>query len=75
MCQECVDLFIELLREQMNDVSTERDCYIEFLKKVQDSRVTKEEETELAKQVEDVCNYVCVIKCTTDPNESLVENG
>lgn len=55
MCQECVDLFIELLREQMNDVSTERDCYIEFLKKVKDSRVTKEEEEELAKQVEDVC--------------------
>lgn len=55
MCQECVDLFIELLREQMNDVSTERDCYIEFLKKVKDSRVTKEEEEELAKQVENVC--------------------
>lgn len=75
MCQECVDLFIELLREQMNDVSTERDCYIEFLKKVQDSRVTKEEKTELAKQVEDVCSYAYVIKCMTDPNESLVKNG
>ncbi|KAK4521818.1 uncharacterized protein ATC70_004355 [Mucor velutinosus] len=54
MCQECVDLFIELLREQMNDVSTERDCYIEFLKKVQDNRVTKEEEIELVKQVQDL---------------------
>lgn len=55
MCQECVDLFIELLREQMNDVSTERDCYIEFLNRVKDSRVSKEEEIELAKQVENVC--------------------
>ncbi|CEP18604.1 hypothetical protein [Parasitella parasitica] len=54
MCQECVDLFIELLREQMNDVSTERDCYIEFLKKVKDSRVSKEEEAELEKQVQDL---------------------
>lgn len=55
MCQECVDLFIELLREQMNDVSTERDCYIEFLNRVKDNRVSKEEEIELAKQVENVC--------------------
>ncbi|KAI8643482.1 autophagy protein Apg6-domain-containing protein [Parasitella parasitica] len=54
MCQECVDLFIEMLREQMNDVSTERDCYIEFLKRVKDSRISKEEEEELEKQLEDL---------------------
>lgn len=54
MCQECTDMLLELLENQMSDVSRERDSYIEFLKKVKDSRVSKEEEKELAKQVEEV---------------------
>jgi beclin 1 len=54
MCQECTDMLLESLEKQMTDVGRERDCYIEFMKKVKDSRVTKEEEEELAKQVEEV---------------------
>lgn len=54
MCQECTDMLLECLEKQMNDVGRERDCYIEFMKRVKDSRVTKEEEEELAQQVEEV---------------------
>ncbi|KAI9478225.1 MAG: autophagy protein Apg6-domain-containing protein [Benjaminiella poitrasii] len=54
MCQECTDILLETLERQMSDVSRERDCYIEFLKKVKDSRVTKEEEEELEKQVDEL---------------------
>lgn len=54
MCQECLDILLELLNKRLTDVGRERDCYIEFLKKVKDSRVTPEEERELARQVEDL---------------------
>jgi beclin 1 len=54
MCQECLDILLELLNKRLTDVGRERDCYIEFLKKVQDSRVTLEEEKELVRQVEDL---------------------
>lgn len=54
MCQECTDMLLESLEKQMSDVGKERDSYIEFMKKVKDNRVTKEEEMELAKQVEEV---------------------
>lgn len=55
MCQECTDMLLESLERQMSDVGRERDAYIEFLKKVKDNRVTKKEEEELVKQVEEVC--------------------
>ncbi|KAI7905922.1 autophagy protein Apg6-domain-containing protein [Cokeromyces recurvatus] len=54
MCQECTDILLETLERQMSDVSRERDCYIEFLKKVKEGRVTKEEEEELKNQVEEL---------------------
>lgn len=58
MCQECTDMLLESLEKQMSDVGRERDCYIEFMKKVKDSRVSKDEEEDLAKQVEEV-NLCC----------------
>ncbi|GAA5810312.1 hypothetical protein MFLAVUS_003733 [Mucor flavus] len=54
ICQECTDMLLECLEKQMNDVGRERDSYIDFMKKVKDSRVTKEEEEELSKQVEEL---------------------
>lgn len=54
ICQECTDMLLECLEKQMNDVGRERDCYIDFMKKVKDSVVTKAEEQELGKQVEEV---------------------
>lgn len=57
MCQECTDMLLESLEKQLEDVGRERDCYIDFLKKVKDSQVTDEEEQELRQQVEEVCLY------------------
>ncbi|KAI8372628.1 autophagy protein Apg6-domain-containing protein [Choanephora cucurbitarum] len=54
MCQECTDMLLEHLQKQMTDVGRERDCYIDFLKKIKDSRVTAEEEAELTQQVEEL---------------------
>lgn len=62
MCQECTDMLLECLEKQMNDVGRERDCYIEFMKRVKDSRVTKEEEEELAQQVEEVRFFLFLMK-------------
>lgn len=54
LCQECTDMLLEALEKQLEDVSRERDCYIEFMKKVKDSRLSNEEEQELRKQLEEV---------------------
>lgn len=54
MCQECLDILLELLNKRLTDVGRERDCYIEFLKKVQDSRVAPQEEKALGSQVEEL---------------------
>ncbi|KAI8067644.1 autophagy protein Apg6-domain-containing protein [Gilbertella persicaria] len=54
MCQECTDMLLENLQKQMMDVGKERDCYIDFLKKVQDSRVSPDEEEGLARQVDEL---------------------
>ncbi|KAI8333322.1 autophagy protein Apg6-domain-containing protein [Chlamydoabsidia padenii] len=34
MCQECTDMMLESLERQLNDVGRERDCYLDFLKKI-----------------------------------------
>ncbi|KAG0170172.1 autophagy protein 6 [Apophysomyces sp. BC1034] len=54
MCQECTDMLLESLERQLEDVSRERDCYIDFLRKVKDSRISVQEEEELQKQVEEL---------------------
>ncbi|KAG1054547.1 hypothetical protein G6F46_002163 [Rhizopus delemar] len=54
LCQECTDMLLEALEKQLEDVSRERDCYIEFMKKVKDSRLSNEEEQELRKQLEEL---------------------
>ncbi|KAI8996809.1 autophagy protein Apg6-domain-containing protein [Pilobolus umbonatus] len=54
MCQECTDMLLESLEKELEDVSHERDCYIDFLKKVKDNRMTKEEEDVLKNQVKEL---------------------
>ncbi|KAI8369425.1 autophagy protein Apg6-domain-containing protein [Radiomyces spectabilis] len=54
MCQECTDMLLEALEKQLDNVGRERDCYIDFLKKIKDSQVSEEEEISLRKQVEEL---------------------
>ncbi|KAH8553449.1 autophagy protein Apg6-domain-containing protein [Umbelopsis sp. PMI_123] len=54
MCQECTDILLESLRRQLDDVSKERDCYIEFLKKVSESKIDPAEEKILRKEIEEL---------------------
>lgn len=54
MCQECTDILLDSLRRQLEDVSRERDCYIEFLKKVSDSKIDEAGEETLRKEIEEV---------------------
>ncbi|KAG1472965.1 hypothetical protein G6F56_001226 [Rhizopus delemar] len=54
LCQECTDMLLEALEKQLEDVSYERDCYIEFMKKVKGSKLSREEEEELRKQLEEL---------------------
>ena len=51
MCQECTDMLLESLDKQLVDVGLERDCYIEYLEKVKDGRISDEELKELEQQV------------------------
>jgi beclin 1 len=54
MCQECTDILLDSLRRQLEDVSRERDCYIEFLKKVSESKIDEAGEETLRKEIEEV---------------------
>jgi beclin 1 len=54
MCQECTDILLESLRRQLEDVSRERDCYIEFLKKVSESKIDDAGEETLRREIEEV---------------------
>ncbi|KAI8584800.1 hypothetical protein K450DRAFT_168256 [Umbelopsis ramanniana AG] len=56
MCQECTDILLESLRRQLDDVSRERDCYIEFLKKVSESKIDPAEEKILRKEIEELAD-------------------
>ncbi|KAI7860430.1 autophagy protein Apg6-domain-containing protein [Circinella umbellata] len=54
MCQECTDMLLESLEKQLEDVGLERDCYIEYLEKVKEGRVTDDELKELEQQVHEL---------------------
>lgn len=55
MCQECTDLLLESLERELEDVSRERDAYIEFFAKIKENRVDDEMRQELEHVVEQVC--------------------
>ena len=54
MCQECTDMLLESLEKQLEDVGLERDCYIEYLEKVKEGRITDDELKELEQQVHEL---------------------
>lgn len=54
MCQECTDMLLESLSRQLADVSRERDCYIDFLKKVNSGIMSDEEQEDLKKDIAEV---------------------
>ncbi|CAG8498538.1 9631_t:CDS:2 [Diversispora eburnea] len=53
MCHECTDLLLDSLSKQLTDSSRERDCYIDFLKKVNVNVISDEEEKKLQKEIEE----------------------
>lgn len=55
MCQECTDLLLESLEKELEDVSRERDAYIEFFAKIKENRVDDDMRKELEHAVEQVC--------------------
>ncbi|KAI9496090.1 autophagy protein Apg6-domain-containing protein [Zychaea mexicana] len=54
MCQECTDMLLESLEKQLEDVGLERDCYIEYLEKVKEGRITDDELKDLEQQVKEL---------------------
>ncbi|KAI9252269.1 autophagy protein Apg6-domain-containing protein [Phascolomyces articulosus] len=54
MCQECTDMLLESLEKLLEDVGLERDCYIEYLGKVKDGRITDDELKDLEQQVHEL---------------------
>ncbi|KAI7863405.1 autophagy protein Apg6-domain-containing protein [Spinellus fusiger] len=51
MCQECTDMLLESLEKQLEAVGRERDCYIDYLKKIKQNQVSEEEQSSLEHQV------------------------
>ncbi|RHZ58171.1 hypothetical protein Glove_375g99 [Diversispora epigaea] len=54
MCHECTDLLLDNLSKQLTDSSRERDCYIDFLKKVNVNVISDEEQKKLQKEIEEI---------------------
>ncbi|CAO3577691.1 unnamed protein product [Absidia cylindrospora] len=46
MCQECTDMMLEGLERQLDDVGRERDCYLDFLKKVKEQHQSSTSSTQ-----------------------------
>ncbi|KAI9311067.1 autophagy protein Apg6-domain-containing protein [Dichotomocladium elegans] len=54
MCQECTDLLIESLSKELEDVSRERDAYIEFFENVKENRVDGQTQKEVEQQLKEL---------------------
>lgn len=63
MCQECTDLLLESLEKELEDVSRERDAYIEFFAKIKENRVDDDMRQELERVVEEVYMKIYVQPC------------
>ncbi|GBC03299.1 hypothetical protein RclHR1_05060002 [Rhizophagus clarus] len=72
MCYECTDILIDSLKKQLSDASKERDCYIDFLKKVNESVISDSEKISLQKEIQEIkSNELAAIKKLKDiENES-----
>ncbi|CAG8513138.1 6371_t:CDS:2 [Scutellospora calospora] len=54
MCQECTDMLLDSLSKQLTDASRERDCYIDFLKKINVSVISDAEQENLQKEIQEI---------------------
>lgn len=53
MCYECTEILLDSLKKQLSDASKERDCYIDFLKKVNESVISDSEKISLQKEIQE----------------------
>nr|CAG8574129.1 6284_t:CDS:1 [Entrophospora candida] len=53
MCQECTEMLLDSLSKQLTDTSKERDCYKDFLKKMNGSIISDEETEKLQKEIQE----------------------
>jgi beclin 1 len=53
MCYECTEILTDSLKKQLSDASKERDCYIDFLKKVNESVISDSEKINLQKEIQE----------------------
>ncbi|SAL96178.1 hypothetical protein [Absidia glauca] len=56
MCQECTDMMLEGLERQLDDVGRERDCYLDFLKKIKQQQHDKAPSTTTSPSTDDTTN-------------------
>ncbi|CAB4469606.1 APG6-domain-containing protein [Rhizophagus irregularis] len=54
MCYECTEILLDSLKKQLSDASKERDCYIDFLKKVNESVISDSEKISLQKEIQEI---------------------
>ncbi|RIA80362.1 beclin-1 [Glomus cerebriforme] len=67
MCYECTDMLVDKLKKQLSDASKERDCYIDFLKKVNGSVISDTEKEDLQKEIQEIkSNELTAIKKLKD---------
>ncbi|CAI2165079.1 18695_t:CDS:2 [Funneliformis geosporum] len=53
MCHECTDMLLDSLKKHLADASKERDCYIDFHKKVNVSVISDTEKENLQKEIQE----------------------
>lgn len=53
MCYECTEILFNSLKKQLSDASKERDCYIDFFKKVNESVISDSEQISLQKEIQE----------------------
>ncbi|CAG8582153.1 6225_t:CDS:2 [Ambispora gerdemannii] len=54
ICQECTDMLLESLNKQLSDASKERDCYIDFLKKVNSNVISDAKQEDLRQEIQEI---------------------
>ncbi|KAG9290668.1 hypothetical protein G9A89_011631 [Geosiphon pyriformis] len=54
LCQECTDMLLDSLSKQLSDASRERDCYLDFVKKVNSRVISDTKQDDLRKEIQEI---------------------
>ncbi|CAG8458082.1 10210_t:CDS:2 [Paraglomus brasilianum] len=54
ICVECTDMLLDSLSKQLSDASKEKECYVDFLKKINSSLISDEEGENLKKEIKEI---------------------